>query len=168
MTRFLSCSAVLLSLASIAPGADRKPPPDYTGSCTDACHQAQTKHRVVHDPVSDGSSDTCHVVVDKKDHRFKLTAQGGALCTECHDAPVGKVEHDPVAHSNLIAVDPLQLPSTPVGTDDDLASNRALVAASHAVRRAYPMLAEDRKLEGSQELDLSDQTVPSLPPSSAP
>lgn len=97
MTRFLFCSAVLLSLASIAPGADRKPPPDYTGSCTDACHQAQTKHRVVHDPVSDGSCDTCHIIVDKKDHRFKLTAQGAALCTECHDAPTGKVKHDPVA-----------------------------------------------------------------------
>ena len=98
MISHLSCLVVLLALGPDDQAANGKPPPDYAGSCTDAkCHQNFTELPIVHDPVEGDSCDVCHEIVDKNDHRFKFTSEGGALCTECHDMPTGKHEHDPAA-----------------------------------------------------------------------
>ncbi|MFH0981944.1 MAG: cytochrome c3 family protein [Planctomycetota bacterium] len=100
----LAC--LLLSCATAWADADAKriPGPDDQGSCTDAaCHAALVKRPVVHGPAGDGACDSCHESSDAEKHRFKLTAEGADLCTACHDAPAGKVKHDPVAQGACTA-----------------------------------------------------------------
>ena len=88
---------VIWAIAGADPAPDRIPPADFTGSCTNAgCHGPVIKRAKLHDPVAQGSCDTCHESTDKAKHQFKRAAEGSALCTGCHDAPKGKVKHDPV------------------------------------------------------------------------
>ncbi|MHC4234651.1 MAG: cytochrome c3 family protein, partial [Planctomycetota bacterium] len=39
----------------------------------------------------------CHEPTGDKGHKFSLTAEGGDLCTECHDEFSGKVQHSPAS-----------------------------------------------------------------------
>ncbi|HUU83471.1 MAG TPA: cytochrome c3 family protein [Phycisphaerae bacterium] len=87
----------VVGLTILVGQAQGQPPPGYRGSCTTShCHGDFGKKSVVHDPVSEGSCDICHEQTNEKDHKFKLTAEGGELCTECHDPFEGKNRHDPV------------------------------------------------------------------------
>ncbi len=92
--------SVALTLSVIFGGQTprRIPPPDYKGKCADAgCHEALVKRPVVHDPLVEEACDQCHQSADAAEHRFKLAAEGAALCTECHDPFTARVQHDPVA-----------------------------------------------------------------------
>ncbi|MHC4091958.1 MAG: cytochrome c3 family protein [Planctomycetota bacterium] len=92
-----SVLAAFLIAAAPAP-ASNQPPPGYQGDCTDAgCHGQLGKWTVVHGPVASGSCDACHEPAGDKGHKCSLTAEGGDLCTECHDEFSGKVEHSPAS-----------------------------------------------------------------------
>jgi len=74
--------------------------PKYQGGCADAgCHGDLLKRPVVHSPVENGACDACHKIDDAAKHKFRLTAKGADLCTECHEAEKfkDKVIHRPVA-----------------------------------------------------------------------
>ncbi len=97
----LACLVLVWAPALGEARADRIPPPDYAGSCTDAgCHTGLVQRAVKHDPAAGGTCDVCHEATNKEAHRFKLTAEGAELCFGCHDAPAGKNKHDPVAQGS--------------------------------------------------------------------
>jgi len=90
----------LAVVALLAWGRPVRAQPDrnYQGGCTDAgCHDQFTRQAVVHFPVSDNGCDSCHEASGVPKHQFKLTAEGAALCTDCHDAHQGRIRHSPVA-----------------------------------------------------------------------
>jgi hypothetical protein len=83
-------------------------------------------------------------------------------------AAAGGLEEQAVARLDPAAVNARELTAGPVRTEDDLSSNRAAAASGHAVRRAHPVLAEDRQLERRQELDLAGEAVAAAPAPCAP
>ena len=81
--------------------------PKYTGSCADAgCHDRFARQKTVHAPVTMGSCDACHEESAAAAHQFRLTRDGVALCTDCHDAFEGKIVHGPVQDGCLTCHDP--------------------------------------------------------------
>lgn len=90
--------AGVLSVAGLLfAGPDgNKPPPGYSGKCSDAgCHDQYGTRTVVHDPISSDSCDVCHKLADEVQHRFTFTASGGKLCFDCHEEHDVKVPHSP-------------------------------------------------------------------------
>jgi len=85
----------------------RKPPPaGAAGDCTTSgCHDGYAKAKVVHAPVEAGSCDTCHAPVEGDAHQFKRTAEGSALCLECHESVTENLKnlHGPVAAGECTA-----------------------------------------------------------------
>ncbi len=78
---------ILWGIASTA----AQSPGKYAGNCTDAgCHGDYTKQKVVHSPVEQGACDSCHEAQAGGEHKFRLSREGGAVCTECH----GEVTQD--------------------------------------------------------------------------
>jgi predicted CXXCH cytochrome family protein len=55
--------------------------------------------------VETGGCDACHENTDQAAHKFKLTQEGAALCTDCHDEDdfTGKVIHSPVKDGQCTA-----------------------------------------------------------------
>jgi len=64
-----------------------------------ACHSDLGKKKYVHLVAGDGSTCIlCHQAPDPARHRFKLTAEGGALCASCHGVMTDKeYKHLPVS-----------------------------------------------------------------------
>ena len=100
----------LLVAASLAPPVHAAPiqrPTARTLDCTSGgCHANQTSFKVVHNPVSKGSCESCHLYADEKKHTFKLRAEGGDLCTFCHisgGGSVGRFAHKPFERGECLS-----------------------------------------------------------------
>jgi len=76
-------------------------------NCTvGGCHAKQTNFPVQHNPVAQGSCQSCHVYTSVKQHEFHLRNQGGALCTFCHiggGGSAGVVEHKPFERGECLS-----------------------------------------------------------------
>jgi predicted CXXCH cytochrome family protein len=82
-------------------------PTQRTLDCTASnCHATETRSKFVHNPVSKGSCESCHVYVDEKKHTFQLRRQGGELCTFCHiggGGAVGAIAHQPFERGECLS-----------------------------------------------------------------
>ena len=78
-------------------------------------------------------------------------------------AAAGGFEDDAVARFDLATVDARDFPTAPVGADNYLAPDGTVLTTRHPVRRTDPVLAENRKLERREKLDLPHQTVAAAP-----
>ena len=99
---------LLVGCVAAAPAAKTiHTPTQRTADCTSGgCHAAQTNFKALHNPVSKGSCESCHVYVDAKSHEFTLRSMGGELCTFCHiggGGAVGKVAHKPFAEGECLS-----------------------------------------------------------------
>lgn len=81
-----------------------------TDTCVTAtCHRAIGEIKNPHQPVKDGDCSSCHQQKAKEhpvkgSKSFELTAKGGTLCSQCHDAKgKNKVEHAPVKEGDCVA-----------------------------------------------------------------
>ena len=107
MRRFVSIVAGLMIMAAVPPAAaqTQKPPAAPAqaapGSCQQ-CHAALLSRAVKHEAAADCSS--CHIQEKGNLHRFKPAADGGALCTGCHEVvtKADKFVHGPVAVSDCV------------------------------------------------------------------
>jgi len=84
-------------------GAPKSPPPatpatNFSQSCTTAeCHAPIVKHKVLHNAAG-ADCTACHVLVgDPKAHKFEYPVAKEQLCLKCHQLPVEKHGHKPVA-----------------------------------------------------------------------
>jgi len=103
LPRSVCLSLLALALVQVRASADETPK-DYTQGCTaSGCHNGFAKLPVVHSPAGGDACDTCHAAqAGTTAHRFKLTADGAALCIDCHDAFDGKHKHSPVADGQCL------------------------------------------------------------------
>lgn len=95
--RIYNSAFVFAFAAAMAVGGEV---PTYEGNCTKAgCHAEYTQRPVVHSPVETGACSACHEAAPGAEHKFKPTATGAGLCTECHEEEKfqGRVVHAPVA-----------------------------------------------------------------------
>jgi predicted CXXCH cytochrome family protein len=95
----LVCGLLMaLATSAHAAPASQKPPAGPGGECF-TCHAGAYQDKaVVHPPVRNGLCGACHVSTSDSQHTFRLTADGGQMCRQCH-APrdTQKVLHPPVS-----------------------------------------------------------------------
>lgn len=112
LRRVLVVSVVVMTgLAGSVRGGPLPPPQVRPGQrtldcTTNGCHAEQTTFKVVHNPVAQGSCESCHKYTDESKHTFKLRTQGGELCTFCHiggGGAVGPVSHQPFARGECLS-----------------------------------------------------------------
>lgn len=110
---------------------------------TSACHSDLAKQEFVHLVASQGQMCViCHQAVDQGKHRFRFTAEGGTLCTQCHSTVVDKpFKHVPAAfglctfcHNPHQADNPKQL-NYPPGSLCTMCHVQIVPTAARAVHR---------------------------------
>lgn len=103
----VAIACLMLMLGSFASAAVEKPtdvvPPE---NCVTAeCHADVKSHRVVHGPVNVNACESCHNIVNAKEHKFEPAREGAEMCTFCHEVSTAgaKVVHQPLVEGQCVS-----------------------------------------------------------------
>lgn len=76
---------LMLLLATVVQAQAAAKPTVRPRTCVDGgCHDTYRNEASVHKPVQQGVCRFCHRTVDAERHTFKVRAEGGRLCEQCH------------------------------------------------------------------------------------